>query len=75
MSLPHTLPATISELLDDKAVIELEGGQTVHLPRYLIPDGAVGDTVHLAVFTDTDAASEHERLAKAVVEELLRGSP
>ena len=73
--LPHTISGTIQSLSDDTVTITLENNETVTLPRHLTSESAhVGSGVHLAVFSDADVAVEHERLAKAVLTELLRGA-
>ncbi|MDA1038237.1 MAG: hypothetical protein O2877_00935 [bacterium] len=72
--LPHTIGGTIRELNDTNATIVLENNETINIPKTLIPETAsVGSGVHLAIFSDTDVKTEHERLAKAVLKELLRG--
>ena len=73
-SLPHTIHGIIQSFVDDVAIVELENGEIVKLPKHLTSDLAnVGSGVHLAVFSDANVAAEHERLAKKVVAELLRG--
>ena len=73
-SLPHTIHGVIQEFSDDSAVIKLDNGETVRLPKHLTSESAnTGSGVHLAVFSDADVAAEHERLAKKVLAELLRG--
>lgn len=73
-SLPHTIHGVIESFSDDTVTLTLDNGETVKLPKHLTSELAnVGSGIHLAVFSDTDVAAEHERLAKKVVAELLRG--
>lgn len=72
--LPHALPAIISALEPETATLTTDDGQTVRYPRRLLPDDcAVSNRVHLLVLSDHDAEGERERLAKAVLSEMLRG--
>ena len=72
--LPHTLHGTIQDFEDETVVIKLDNDETIRLPKHLTSELAnVGSGIHLAVFSDADVAAEHERLAKAVLSELLRG--
>jgi hypothetical protein len=71
--LPHTIKGTVATL-DDKIVeLVLENGETVKVPRHILSDKiAINSPVHLAVFSDEDYKLEHERLAKVVLNELLK---
>lgn len=74
-SLPHTIPGTIRALEADTVTVELSSGASFDVPRSLLsPHVEIGSEVHMAIFSDTDAAAEHERLAKAVLAELMRGA-
>lgn len=72
-NLPHTISGTISEIGESTATIMLENGETVTVPKRILSETAfVNSKVRLAVFSDVEMSAEHERLAKAVIEELLR---
>ena len=52
-SLPHTIHGVIQEFSDDSAVIKLDNGETVKLPKHLTSESAnAGSGVHLAIFSD-----------------------
>lgn len=71
--LPHTIQATVTAITDTDVSVTLENGSLSTLPRHLFSqDARVGDTIHLAVFSSEDTKIEHERLAKAVLAELLQ---
>lgn len=71
--LPHTISGVIQAFEDNVVLITLENNETIRLPKRLTSASAgVGSSVHIALFSDSDLASEHERLAKAVLSELLR---
>lgn len=72
-NLPHTISGTISEIGESTATIMLENGETVTVPKRILSETVfVNSKVRLAVFSDVEMSAEHERLAKAVIEELLR---
>lgn len=72
--LPHALPASISEIEPETATLTTDDGQTLRYPRRLLPDdSAKGNRIHILVLSDHDADGERERLAKAVLSEMLRG--
>lgn len=72
--LPHTIHGIIQSFDEGTVTIDLDNNETIRLPKHLTSELAnVGSGVHLAVFSDADVASEHERLAKVVLTELLRG--
>lgn len=74
MSLPYTLEATIEEFKDDTAVLVTDDNQRLRVPKSMLSDNVtVGGAVHLAIFSDQDVASERERFAKQVLNELLGG--
>lgn len=73
-NLPHTIKGVVTERTEDTALITLSTGESVRLPTSLFSETAiVGSDVHLAIFSDAEADVEHERLAKAVLTEMLRG--
>ncbi len=51
----------IDSITDDVAVIEVDGGRTVRLPRWVLPRGAAEGQI-LSVQHDVDAAGEHSIL-------------
>lgn len=72
MSLPYTLEATIEEFKDDIAVIVTDDNQRLRVPKSMISANATaGGSIHLAIFSDQEVASERERFAKQVLNELL----
>ena len=71
--LPYTIAGVIQEFVDDSARITLENQTPLIVPKSLIAESAtVGSTIHIAIFSENDIAAEHERLAKAVLQEMLR---
>lgn len=73
-NLPHAIKGVVTERKEDTALITLSTGESVRLPTSLFSEAAVvGSDVHLAVFSDAEADAEQERLAKAVLVEMLRG--
>ncbi len=72
--LPHALSATIQSIDRENAVLLTKDGQTIRWPvRLLKPESTPGTAVHLLVLSDTDASDERERLAKQVLNEMLKG--
>ncbi|MGH7668634.1 MAG: DUF3006 domain-containing protein [Gemmatimonadaceae bacterium] len=55
----------IDSIADQVAVIEVDGEQTVHLPRWVIPRGAVEGQV-LTVQHDLDPGGQHSVLHIAI---------
>lgn len=50
------------------AVVELEDGTTVNMPKILIPDANEGDTVTIESYRDT----EREKRIKKLADELFK---
>ncbi len=74
MTLPYTIPATIQEFKDNEAVVTTDDGQSLTIPKSMVSENAtVGGTVNIAIFSEQDVASERERFAKQVLNELLQG--
>lgn len=75
MKLPYTLEATVEEFKKDQAVVVTDNNERLSVPKSMISDNVtVGGAVHLAIFSDQDAAAERERFAKQILNELLQGN-
>ncbi|MFH1315789.1 MAG: hypothetical protein ABIH67_05355 [Candidatus Uhrbacteria bacterium] len=75
MNLPYTLEATIEKFTDDQVVIITDKNERLTIPKSMISANAtVGGTVQIAIFSEQDVATERERFAKQVLNELLQGN-
>ncbi len=73
-ALPHALHATIESIKEDVIVLKLADGQTFRWPRtQASPTVQVGDVMHLFVFPEGETESERQRIAKEVLNEILKG--
>ncbi|MBU0648780.1 DUF3006 domain-containing protein [Patescibacteria group bacterium] len=63
----------IDRFENDKAVIVLDDGQEIIWPVSEMPDGATeGEAVRLVIFTKEDDRTEREKMAKIILNEILR---
>ncbi|MBI4591970.1 hypothetical protein HY733_00800 [Candidatus Uhrbacteria bacterium] len=73
-SLPHALPTRVIDLSEDHATLSFEDGQILLWPRPLLPpDLALGEAVDLLALAQDDHEAERARLAKHVLNEMLKG--
>lgn len=73
-SLPHALHATIQEISKETVSLQLADGQTLHWPQVsLSPTIQKGDIVHVCVFPEAETDEERRRIAKEVLNEMLKG--
>ncbi len=57
---------------DDKAVVRLSDGQTIHIPLTLLPQSVqVGDNVNLYISTENMEEKDRNQLAKDILNEVL----
>jgi len=72
MSLPYTTPATIKDFTNGSVIIVTDDGQQLTVPKDMVSQNAtIGGTVHLAVFSEQDVATEREKFASNILQELL----
>lgn len=63
---------TIEKIGKEEAVLKSENGQTVKLPKGMLPpDKNEGATVNLAIIGNSDGADEQKELAKAILNEII----
>lgn len=73
-ALPHALHATIESIKEDVIILKLADGQTLRWPRaQASPTVQVGDVMHLFVLPEGETESERQRIAKEVLNEILKG--
>ena len=73
-ALPHALHASIETIEEDVVLLKLADGQKVKWPRAQVsPALKVGDIVHLFVFPEGETEQERQRIAKEVLNEILKG--
>lgn len=66
--------ATVKELTDDHAVLELQDGQLIKWPKKLLPESlSVSDTVRVLVHDKPTEEQERKALAKALLDEVMHG--
>ena len=64
---------TVDRFENDKAVIVLDDGQEIIWPISEMPDGvAEGEAVRLVLFTKEDDRTEREKMAKTILNEILK---
>jgi len=75
MARDHTpLTITIDRFEGHHAVLLFPGNQVVSLPRRFIPkDAKEGDALTVDFLTNDQATKRQQNLARAVLEEILRG--
>jgi hypothetical protein len=67
----RSLRATVRELTDQTASLEISG-QTLQWPRTALPANLnEGDTVIIAVQSEAEATMEHHERARAILSEIL----
>jgi hypothetical protein len=72
--LPHALHATIQEKEEGAILLQLADGQTLRWPQaYVSPEAQKGDIVHVCVFPEAETDEERRRIAKEVLNEVLKG--
>lgn len=72
--LPHALHASVETVGEESVLLKLADGQMVKWPRAQIsPLVKGGDIVHLFVFPEGETDRERQRVAKEVLNEILKG--
>lgn len=67
------LEGIIIGLNDQAAAIRVQTGQEINWPISFLPDGiGENDRVWLRAYSSPNAAIEHEKIAKAILKEILK---
>ncbi len=69
----HYLEGTIDRFEGDLAVIKLNDGQTLNWPKKMLPkETKEGGVIHLSLITSETNTKEREKIAKSILNELLK---
>lgn len=69
----YSLTGAIDRIEEDKAVIRLNDGQEIFWPSEKLPEDAKeGEVVRIKLFTSSTESEEREKIAKRLLEEILK---
>lgn len=72
-ALPHGIKATVVECKKDMVILKTPDDQHLSWPKSLLKETInAGDEIHLVAFSKQDALEERKRLAKELLNEILR---